>query len=87
MLYECVKSVYVHFKSSDNEKQMEIDREPTAEIPVLDLRLTEEEETQTLELDEGFGEFDSSSDEHAEILTEKKVVLSVLTHFSLSRLS
>ncbi|XP_053502261.1 telomerase protein component 1 isoform X2 [Ictalurus furcatus] len=62
-------------ESSDNEKQMEIDREPPAEIPVLDLRLTEEEETQTLELDEGFGEFDSSSDEHAEILTEKKYKL------------
>ncbi|XP_034166297.2 telomerase protein component 1 isoform X2 [Pangasianodon hypophthalmus] len=62
-------------QSSDHEEQMEIDREPPAERPVLDLRLTEEEEKQTLDLDEGFGEFDSSSKEHAELLKEKKYKL------------
>ncbi|MCJ8740421.1 hypothetical protein PDJAM_G00058680 [Pangasius djambal] len=62
-------------ESSDHEDQMEIDREPPAERPVLDLRPTEEEEKQTLDLDEGFAEFDSSSNEHAELLKETKYKL------------
>lgn len=63
---------YVYLKLSDHEEQKEIDDEPPAEMPVLDLRLTEEEEKQTLDLDEGFGEFDSSSSD-TELLKEKKV--------------
>ncbi|KAK3531414.1 hypothetical protein QTP70_019258 [Hemibagrus guttatus] len=60
---------------SDHEEQKEIDDKPPAEMPVLDLRLTEEEEKQTLDLDEGFGEFDSKSSEAAELLKEKKYKL------------
>lgn len=79
MQYECVyKAVCVHLKFSDHEEQIEIDSEPLAEMPVLDLRLSEEEETQTLDLDEGFGEFDSGSNEHAELLKEKKVDFNIL---------
>ncbi|KAI5626060.1 telomerase protein component 1, partial [Silurus asotus] len=40
-----------------------------------DLRLSEEEEKQMLYVDEGFGEFDSTSDRDAELLAEKKYTL------------
>ncbi|KAF7699669.1 hypothetical protein HF521_002627 [Silurus meridionalis] len=60
---------------SDLEEQMQIDGELPAEIPVLDLRLSEEEEKQMLDVDEGFGEFDSTSDRDAELLAEKKYTL------------
>lgn len=64
----------MYVKSSDPEEEIEIDHEPHPdEMPVLDLKLPEEEEEQTLELDEGFGEFDPGSSEHAELLKEKKV--------------
>ncbi|KAM9469250.1 telomerase protein component 1-like isoform 2-T2 [Clarias gariepinus] len=62
-------------ESSAHEEQMESDGESPAEIPVLSLRLNEEEEKQTLELDEGFGEFDSGSNEAEELLKEKKYKL------------
>lgn len=42
-------------------------------MPVLDLRLTEEEEKQMLDLDEGFGEFDSGWNKDVELLKENKV--------------
>lgn len=73
-----MKSVSVLLKSSAHEEQMESDGESPAEIPVLSLRLNEEEEKQTLELDEGFEEFDSGSNEAEELLKEKKVVLYIL---------
>lgn len=76
MKYECAyKSVYTYLKFSDHEEQMEVDHEPSAEMPVLDLKLTKEEEKQTLDPDEGFGEFDPGSSEQAELLKEKKVGL------------
>ncbi|KAF5895478.1 telomerase protein component 1-like, partial [Clarias magur] len=62
-------------ESSAHEEQMESEVESPAEIPVLSLRLTEEEEKQTLELDEGFGEFESGENEHEELLKEKKYKL------------
>lgn len=77
MQCECVKPVYVLLKSSDHEEQMEIEREPPAEMPVLDLRLTEEEEKPTLDLDEGFGEFKTGSNVQAELLKKNKVVLNI----------
>lgn len=78
-MHHTITSVHVCFKLSDHEEQMEIDGEPSAEMPVLELRPTEEEEKQTLDLDEGFGELDSSSSEDAESLKEKKVCLNVLS--------
>ncbi|KAM9469252.1 telomerase protein component 1-like isoform 2-T2 [Clarias gariepinus] len=62
-------------ESSAHEEQMESDGESPAEIPVLSLRLNEEEEKQTLELDEGFEEFDSGSNEAEELWKEKKYKL------------
>lgn len=61
------KAVHVHLKFSDDEEQMDAERE----MPVLDLRLTEEDEKQTLDLDEGFGDLVSNDD--AELLKENKV--------------
>ncbi|TSK49623.1 Telomerase protein component 1 [Bagarius yarrelli] len=58
---------------SDPEEQKGMDGELQDEMPVLDLRLTEDEEKQTLDVDEGFGEFDSSSNQDAELLKEQKL--------------
>ncbi|XP_062873352.1 telomerase protein component 1-like [Trichomycterus rosablanca] len=57
---------------SDDEEQPEMDVDPPAEMPVLDLGLTEDGEKQKLDLSEEFGPVDTGSDDHAEILKETK---------------
>ncbi|XP_047676292.1 telomerase protein component 1 isoform X2 [Tachysurus fulvidraco] len=60
---------------TDHDEQKEVNCEAPAEMPVLDLRQSEEEEKQMLDLDEGFGEFDSGWNKDAELLKENKYKL------------